>query len=278
MAENADDLKDLAQRLLALPHPLGAVTVALYPGRLPDDRDIEVVVPAGGRFIGSAVYRRNGERTMVDAIIDLDLPPPEVVASYEADLNRRGWLIRAEHWGGGGFVTTGMGFGRWYQRTESGPLLMVEARDRAQKKTELRLRLDSDRARAAPPRHHRPEIMEALPSLYPPPGVEVQGGGSGGSESSWASHAQAMTAMAPRELEPYFANQLTTAGWKRLARGDSDASAWSGWTVPSKKGWHGLLIVMATDADQRMLVLQLQGPPRRQSGAWSQAISGLIRR
>jgi len=269
---------EFVERLLIHPYPEGPTSVDLYPGRAPDDRSIDLPIPAGGRLLGTVVHRRAGDITTVEAVIDVSSAVPITIAAYEEELRQRGWGLSERFHGGGGFVSYGPGPWREYRHGRGGPILMVNAYDRGKDVTDLRLRLDWDLARHRP-RHHRPEVMDRMPSLFAPAGVHVEGGGGGGSESHWTTQATAATDMPVSQLEAYFAEQLTRAGWIRLAGGLADVAAWSSWNVPGRGKWRGMLIVLAaSDPGERWLTVHIQGP-RRHAGGWSRrALSTLSRR
>jgi hypothetical protein len=271
-----EGLRELAERLVAHPHPLGRTSVELFPRALPDVGGVDLVLPAEGRLLGSAIHRRDGELVAVEAVVDVDQPMRPSIAGYEEELRRRNWTVHMGLWGGGGFVPTGGGMPRSFRRGQSGPILAVSADDRAAGGTELRLRLDWDMPRHAMPRHHQPEGAELMPSLYGPPDVPMEGGGGGGGDSHWSTQATATTTMPPAELTRYFEEQLAATGWTRIAGGSADVAAWSAWDIPSKKGWHGVLIVMTSgESDERSLMLHLQGPSTK-PGLFRSAISNLI--
>lgn len=267
----------LAQRLLAHPHPFGGYpTVELFPGHVPDDSRIEVIVPSASRVLGAAVERRDGDLSAVQAIIDVDQPLPAAMEAYERDLAGAGWTA-ANFGPAGGFMPFGGGPPQMYQKSETGPLLMVHPLSRAANATELRLRLDFSAPRQRPPRHQRPEGMELMPALYAPPGVEMEGGGGGGGDAHWSSQATAKTNMPLPELEGFFARQLSRSGWTRLSGGSAEVTAWSSWKIAGKDDWRGLLIVLASpEDDERWLTVYVQRRSHRGRG-WASAVSGFAR-
>jgi hypothetical protein len=137
-----DQIVQLAERLLARPHPLGGYpTVELFPGRIPDDAGIELVVPSGGRLLGSALERRDGTLSAVQAIIDVDQRLATAMSAYGAALQSKGWTP-SDFGGAEGFVSSGGGLPRMYRKGEDGPLLMIHGTARGAGTAELYLRLD----------------------------------------------------------------------------------------------------------------------------------------
>ena len=154
---------------------------------------------------------------------------------------------------------------------------MATPTERGKDLTEFRLRLDFEMARHRPPRPH-PEGWDLMPSLLPPPGVEMEGGGGGGGDSHWSTQASANTTMPITELEPYFAQQLTAAEWTRRSGASEEVVAWSLWDVAGGGDWKGLLMVVGSrDKDERVVTLIVQRTSRPSRG-WTQAISTLARR
>lgn len=268
-------LRELAERLLSRQHPLGKSTAELYPGELPPGREAkDVTFPRAARLIGSVAHRRDGRLSNIECLFELDQPGSDALASYEHDLQQKGWQVRAGPWGGGGFMPSDAGFGRAYRRGSTGPILWVDSW-RLDSHADLRVKLDLDARQFMPRPHQEPPGMRLVPGLSAPPGVKVEGGGSSGGDSNWTTQARATTDMTPQELEAYFGQQLSGAEWTRLAGDSSDQWAWSGWGIDKEPKWHGVLIVMALPSHrERMLLLHLQGPPQSRGG-FASAVSSL---
>ena len=126
---------------------------------------------------------------------------------------------------------------RSYHQGRSRPILMVNGDAVTDRQTELLLRLDFEVGRYAGPPHGRPPGMELMPSLFPPPGIRLEGGGGGGGDSHWFTQATAFTDMPVDELARYVADQLLNAGWRQLASTGGSEATCSVWEVPSKDGW-----------------------------------------
>jgi hypothetical protein len=262
MPDDAEGLKELAERLLTHPHPDGPTSVELFPGRLPGAWG-EVPAPTGARLLGSAMHMRRDRPAVVEAVFDGEADSMALIARYETELGRSGWNA-LEAFGGmhGGFMPGGMmGLGRAFRRGDEGPILMVSAIDREGGTTDLRMRLDWEMARHLPEmRHHHPEGSDKIPPLHPPPGVPLRGGGGGGGSGTWHSTATIETEMPPVDVESHFARQLERAGWARAAGSGDGIAAWSSWHLPGQGDWRGILLVLAAfAAGERFLYVWVAG-------------------
>jgi hypothetical protein len=100
-----------------------------------------------------------------------------------------------------------------------------------------------------------------LPQLRAPDGVFMQAMGASFGGPRQQSEATATTSKSPTELEAFFAQQLSAAGWTRVAGGANAPLAWSTWKVPGDGDWSGVLIVFETPAkDRRSLMLRAESP------------------
>lgn len=263
-------LLELVQRLLIYPYPDGPTSVDLLASRLPEDRSVELPVPDGAQVIGSAVYRRGREIVRVDSVVRVAGSTDEVTIAYEAVLRRGGWELfepfREHH---GGFVSSNFGLPRRFRRKRDDPVLLVDVVDDGAGNSELRLALNWSMPRSGPPRRHHLEAMDRVPSLVPPPGVHVDGSGSGGGDTNWSSSATARTVMPASELEAYFAGQLAHADWTRFAGDAHDVAAWSAWNLPGGGHWSALLLIIAFDHEERSLSIHMQRPHRHDPRAWA---------
>ena len=267
----ADDLQELAQRLLSHPHPEGPTSIQILLRRLPDDWAAVPALP-GSRLLGCALHSRRGRPTLIEAVYDADGDSRAVLARYEPELTKGGWGV-FQGWGGmhGGFMPGGMtGAGQWYRQGEAGPVLMVATIDRQGMATDLRLRLDWEMIRHLPEmrRHTGPEGAERMPPLHPPPGIPLRGGGGGGGGGTWHSEATVETDLPVAEVESHFARQLEQAGWVRVAGSAEDVAAWSSWNLLGAGDWHGILLVLAAfRSDERFLYVRISaGNP--DDGGW----------
>jgi hypothetical protein len=266
-ATDQQALMELVQRLLIQPYPYGPTSVELLPGRLPPDRSIAFPLPTGGRLVGSAVYRRDGSTTSVEAVVDLAAPSATALRAYEEQLHQAGWNVFGMHHGG--FSPANSWMPRSFRHQRGGPALVVNVVERGKQATSFRLRLDWEMPQQPRP-HQMNDGMELIPSLLAPLNVEMEGGGGGGGDSHWSSSATAHTDMPASALEAYFAEQLTGAGWTRIAGDGGDPVAWSTWKVPGSRPWIGLLLVVPFERDERSLLVHLHSPARRRdrSQAW----------
>jgi ketosteroid isomerase-like protein len=253
-------VRRLTERLLhhSYPHgPTGVeITVQGLPPTLPD-----IPLPMPARLLGSALHSRGARPIAMEAVLDADGTPEEVLATYSAELRAAGWTDFEV--GGpmrGGFVSDG-GEGGSFRRADGyGAVLMVSANAQAGGPTDVRLRLDWQLARRMP--HGAPGPppgFDKLPRLSPPAGLIFRGEHTSGSDQLWTADAAVRTDRTAAELEQHFAQQLLRDGWTRLGEGAQDAVAWSTWQLPGDERWRGLLLVLAAfGADERYLTVRIE--------------------
>jgi hypothetical protein len=91
--------------------------------------------------------------------------------------------------------------------------------------------------------------------------------GSGAGPTRVSSEAAAETDQSAAELEAYFAAQLKTAGWQRLAGGSDGPMAWSSWKLPRDGDWQGFLFVLQSPgARHRSLYVRAESPSQVPGG------------
>jgi hypothetical protein len=269
---DADDLRELAQRLLSHPHPEGPTSIELFVQRLPN-ASTNIPSPPGSRLLGSALHSRRGRPTLIEAVYDAEGDSRAVLARYESELTTSGWGV-FQGWGGmqGGFMPGGMtGAGQWYRQGEVGPVLMVATIDRG-RATDLRLRLDWEMIRHLPEmrRHPGPVGGERMPPLHAASGIPLRGGGGGGGAGTWHSEATVETDQPVVEVESHFAGQLEQVGWVRVAGSADDVVAWSSWNLPGEGGWRGILLVLAAfGSTERFLYVRIAAADPDDGGWYS---------
>ena len=272
--ERERQLRQLAGRLLHWPDPEGPVTADLLPVGYPDDLPPEIIDRTELRFLGSVVRRRAG--ALVGAEMVFEGPgEPEVVASvYQAALAGLGW----EHMDqprlpGGGFQFRGFGEMTLLVDKAKSALVFIQAMDREEGGTELRVRYHPEGAQEMLSNMGGVRHEESMiPNLKPPPGVKLHPEGLGGGGGRWKSDARAQTDMAPMELEAYFAKQLEAAGWGRMTGSADETFAWSSWLIPDSGEWRGVLLILAAFPGERQLSVQaerISPGPRPGGGAYA---------
>ena len=272
----AEEWKELAQKLMTHPHPEGPTSIDLFLGRMPDEWGA-VPMPPGARLSGGALHSRRRQPMQIEAIFESDGDAKSVLSRYEGALTGVGWAVF--EFGGmrGGFVPGGMtGVGQTYRQGDKGPILMVAALEGGADATDVRLRLDWEMARHLPDMHmhDRAEGAERLPALSPPLGVPLRGGGGGGSSDSWHSEATVETDLPVPDLETHFSRQLEAAGWTRLAGTADDVAGWSSWRLPGDGDWGGILLVLAAfKADQRFLYVRIASGDASNGGWYSSGMT-----
>ena len=267
----AEEWKELAQKLMTHPHPEGPTSIDLFLGRMPDEWGA-VPMPPGARLSGGALHSRRRQPMQIEAIFESDGDAKSVLSRYEGALTGVGWAVFGFGGMRGGFVPGGMtGVGQTYRQGDKGPILMVAALDGGADATDVRLRLDWDMSRHLPDMHmhDRAEGAERLPALSPP-----LGGGGGGSSGSWHSEATVETDLPVPDLETHFSRQLEAAGWTRLAGTADDVAGWSSWRLPGDGDWGGILLVLAAfKADERFLYVRIASGDASNGGWYSSGMT-----
>ena len=255
--------RNLAERLLQHPHPgMLPTDVEVLLERLPDDVAADLPLPHGARLLGSARRTQKVDRQPhLEAVMDVDGEPAPIVIAYESQLIAQGWTRFDTPSPPRGLFQAVEAASQSFRRSGEGPVLTVGAFSRDTGPCDVRIQLDWDL-----PRHlgrpHRSGLpaMERMPSLRPPAGVMVSGGGFGGSDEGWTAHAIARTDLGVSDLESHLSVQLTDAGWSRLGGSVDDVVGWSSWRAPGDDAWTGLLLVLRpAGPDQLTLMLRLEG-------------------
>lgn len=274
--ERERQVRQLADRLLTWPDPEGPLSVDLIPVGYPEEFPPELVDLTELRFLGSAVRRRAGKLVSVEMVFEGRGEPEAVLSSYEASLLNLGWE-RLDQPGPirGGFAVGGFPETSLLVERQKSVAINLQAMHREDGGIELWVRYDPVHAQDMISSLAHQRIMQEesiLPRLKPPPGVRLRPLGMGGVGGVWKSDAQAQTAVAPMELEAYFAKQLEAAGWGRLSGSADETFAWSSWLVPNvppAAEWRGVLMVIAPFPGWRYVSVQaeLVEPGGHQSGA-----------
>lgn len=272
----ADDLRDLAERLLTHRSPDGAHHAQLLLGSLPEG--LSLPMPREGRLIGSLV-RQPGWQTDRDVEIVVEAPGSEkqLLDFYEEALRPRGWRSEpdfAPH--SGGFAGAHHPMGRLLRREGGDVALLVGANPVRDGRTEVRIhsqwmpRPDLEEFRP------RPYGSDLLPTLRPPEGLHLQDQGGGGGGGSWTSSASTETEMTVSELEAIFAGQLAEAGWTRRTGAVAGPLAASTWTVPGTREHVGYLFVLEGPEPKRTnLWVRVETPGARGGGFATTSTSSL---
>jgi hypothetical protein len=276
--------------------PSDEPSLTILPGALPDDLPLRIPMPPGGRLLGSVVSvapsfiavsfgggrprprPRGGD--LVTVYLDVPGGAERILASFEQPMAEQGWrppaidpdsvMRRRMGRGGGGFQSTGAPFyvppSRTFCASERGPSLrvVVNLRDAGPQDVRLYLSLfdtgqcaesadDDDDA-------YMPQfrITRMLPVLQPPMGVEMWGGGGGGSDQDWHTDATAHTDMDAAALVAHFGGQFRAAGWTQRDEGVNGALAWSRWTSEDGRYEADLWVIEAPEPGERYLRLRAQ--------------------
>jgi hypothetical protein len=258
--EDRQVVRRLTERLLHHNYPHGPTRVEITVEGLPPTL-ADIPLPTPARLLGSALHSRGVRPIAMEAVLDADGTPEQVLAMYSAELRAAGWTDF--EFGGpmrGGFVSE-RGEGGSFRRADGdGAVLMVSASEQAGGPIDVRLRLDWQLARRMPHGSPGPPPgFERLPRLTPPAGLTFRGEHVSGSDQLWTADAAVRTDRTAAELEQHFAQQLLREGWARLGDGAQDAVAWSTWQLPGNERWRGLLVVLAAfGAEERYLTVRIE--------------------
>jgi hypothetical protein len=284
-AQQAGDaaLRELAEQLLLRASstypgaPARVQTVELLPGQQPSGLPVTLPVPPGGRLVGSAVYRADGEMTGAEIVVQAPGTLDAVLAFYEQALGALEWRTLAAPALASGFqAPPSTRTSTFCPPTESGNAVTLTA-FQGTERTIVRasfafppvVDFPGGPCNAPAPPVARTPQAPLLPQLTPPPDVQLVTlpippivfptplSPPGPAVRSSQSAANATTRLGPAELEAYFAQQLEGAGWQRQAGRAEGALAWSIWQVPMGEGGQGFLLVLATSQDQRFLYLRV---------------------
>jgi hypothetical protein len=266
--ERERQLRAFANRLLPWPDPEGPSTVDLMPLGYPDDLPPELVDYADLRFLGSVVRRRAGVLLSIQLLFEMAGDANDLLERYERGILELGWQqVNQPGLHRGGFAGDGASL--------SSVLVNVK------KKIRVYLQSSAEEDASVLHVHYHPPTEDELPDdlsteappgrspipgLKPPPGVRIQSSGSSGGGTGWSAHASAQTEMPPMELEAYFAKQLESTGWGRVAGSADEFFAWSSWLVPQvppAPEWRGVLIVLADFPGRRSFSLRAELAERR---------------
>ncbi len=263
-----ENLLRFTERLIAPPVPSQSYPVlrniTLLPGELPRDISIGIPIPNNAEIIGS-LERSYDEYKQVEILLDVPFKKPnETVEFYRNSLKKVGWneheAIGAPQ--AGGFIsTTPYNVAIFCRYENKGPSLTINVyTPDIAKPEDVRLNLNTDPQAsvcigrpAAPIPFGGSGIYQVMPNLIAPAGAVQRTSGSGGSLETRYSEATIETELSTNDLETYYRNQLTEAGWKLKEKGNDSSFAWSTWSFAdqSNNHWSGFLFV--SDAEQKNL-------------------------
>jgi hypothetical protein len=302
------ELRELAERLLSPQRFMGATPAGMTPevpqegpsadllvGQIAPELELDLPVSVGSRVVGSVVRRGVAVAGRVEVVIDVPGSVQEVMDFYEREFGAQGW-----RWVYINTTPPVTGFQQqppapastrqaaFCEEGNSNPAFSVRLEQLRPDLTDARITRGGTMLPCvmnmppSPPAGPLSRPMEpsagptlylAVPTLYPPPGVELRRSpsSSAGTDSS-GTEARAITTMPAADLEAFFAGQLRDLGWVRLSGSPAGTLVWSTWTVPELPDAQGLLTVHELPGtDQRLLAIRIdartlseQGPgPRR---------------
>ncbi len=189
--------RELAARLMEshFPYTVTDDKPLIFPGRVPEEVPFEVPIPEGFVLVGGAQFASQGNKNVVEVVLDSTLSAARVRDAYRDLLSDGGWEEEnLDGPGGGGFARGPRGFlmslGRNLGRPRRGApvdlpglstifrdarrqIMIVSAEERRGAPTDVRLRLITGRG----PLHRRhrndPEALFVMPYLTPPPSARI---------------------------------------------------------------------------------------------------------
>lgn len=265
-------LQELAERLLtpAFTAPAGvSPSVVLLPGAVPPNLPFDLVVPPGGRLIGSAV-RMNPSSGEDEIYFVLDAPgdPASVLQFFQGAFEEQNWTVPVI---GGpsiprGFQSVNQVLFTNFCRSERGPWVSLNVIPRESLPNDVRLNLNdfpgpcSGAGRPSEP-PFGPPGEDRVPLIATPPGVTITRSTTLIGPGTWGSFAVADSTRPVAEIEAAVADQLEFAGWIRQDGRAVAPVAWSTWAVPGEGDWQGVLTVVAGPREgQRTLQVQVIAP------------------
>ena len=266
-ADEAEQLRELAERLLensyGSPGP-SPPTVRLLPGNVPPDLPLTVLVPPGGRLIGSMVQGPSGMQP-ASTVVLVDAPgePLEITSFYERAFEEQGWVLQPSSTPPGGFQAIETNASAFCQPAGSiRATIIVTPRTDGRGDARIFLREGPGPCGTLPAPF--PPGASLVPQLQGWEGMRLQPVGAVMSgPNHWGSASIAFTDESPGSLEAFFAPQLEAAGWVRRAGRADGPLAWSQWQIPMASDWQGLLLVYEGPREhQRTFTVQVARPPQ----------------
>ncbi|PZR81607.1 MAG: hypothetical protein DLM65_05550 [Candidatus Aeolococcus gillhamiae] len=253
-------LTRLTERLLHHPYPQGPTQVEVAVESLPQSV-ADIPLPGPARLLGSVLRSRGMRPIAMEAVLDDDRSPEDVIARYTSQVQSLGWTdFETSGPMRGGFVSGEWGSGGSFRRSDGeGPVLMISAVSTPKGPTDVRLRLDWQLAgRVAAGPRGGPPGMDKLPPLHPPAGVMLVDQNVSGGDSVWSAAATVRTGQAVAELAAHFGAQLLREQWTRVGGADQEGVSWSTWQLPGDDSWRGLLAVLGVFGPvERYLTLRI---------------------
>lgn len=273
---SSDDLAELAARLLAPPYPMpdgSTQTATLHPGALPPNAGFDLPIPPGAHIVGSVLRQRTNANPSFDAVLDVPGSADDVTSFYERELGKKGLTTPpvTQQMQPGGFQAVSPAKGSMFCKGDSLPYVSLSVFSRPNAANDVRVHFEPAQTAGAQQfigspcsqRGGPPPGMptQRLPALHAPNGVLLQSSGSSSGGPRQQSDAVAITPQTAAELESFFAQELASAGWTRVAGGANPQLAYSTWKVPGDGDWQGVLIVIEMPTkDRRSLMLRAESP------------------
>jgi hypothetical protein len=245
--------------------------VQLVRGALPSDPKVDAPMPPGSRLIGSVVRTSGGTPANVQVLLDAPGTTADITAFYERELATLGWKPQPDRGPApGGFQQSAPASSKTFCKGETTPWLSLTIFTKEKGPSDVRLsqQLLNEGFGGGGPCSQQgfgPQpFQNRIPALRAPSDVQFRfGGGMGSGPDRQTSETNAITTRPVADLESHFAGQLAAAGWTRTGGGASGPIAWSTWKVPGDGDWTGLLFVIETGSDRRILSVRAEAASAR---------------
>ncbi|CAN5811852.1 hypothetical protein BH23GEM8_BH23GEM8_09220 [soil metagenome] len=235
----------------------------VHVGIVPEAVASALALPPGARVLGSVIYPRSSR-----TVVAFPSPATAAIAAMELRLLSSGWTrLTVERQSG--FAGGGMGNSAVFCRGDAERIQIAPGRlagpDRVMTvlhSTDARFSPCEGRTGTLGSRTSNP-----IPSLTPPPGARVEGGGSGSGGDRADARATIWTEESASDLVAHYAAQLVEHGWRAGAESSAADHAVRTWTLSDEAGeeWHGILLATTAsgDPERRELLLRLIRTERR---------------
>ncbi len=254
---------EAAERLLSRPARdlVGRrLSTRLLPEALPNEL-AAFPLPTNSHLVGTSVHFADHHLLSADVMLDAGQPPHELLAFFNAELQRLGWTSAPRAMTGvSGIFPGGTEMSELCQ-SESGPYVRISLHPHANGGSQVQVQAEigeTDRC-LRQTRSSRPLSSELLPPLSGPAREPVSFSGRGQGRTETAVEATISTEATVQRLDANFAEQLASGGWTRLVAGGDGSLAWSLWSLPDYGDWEALVILTPGPSDgRRTLFIRLK--------------------
>jgi hypothetical protein len=248
--ENETLPRNLVLRLLDYSPFSEESSTQLLVGQLPKQLPVELPLPDGAKVVASIMRQTDN----FQIILDTPQSSEQVQAFYQQRLAAAGWQnINEPLFTQRGFSSSQANLSTpiaFCTDRAGGASLLIVTKTQQQLPTDVRINLNTNQRNSGCEANQRVALLQErldkvpFPNLPAPPKTQVQPKGSGGSgREHWYSIATLVSQSDIQALITHYENQFKQAGWTKLDAKQSEAIAWSSWTIKDKEGkfWQGVL-------------------------------------